>query len=71
MHHSSVEPAHSCPAYSLEPASPAVPPATENKQHDEDNDEKCGGVHVTLLWSKSLCLEHARVAREAFQRHHR
>jgi hypothetical protein len=36
---------------SLEPAASAVPSPTENEQHDDDNDEKCGGVHVTLLWS--------------------
>jgi hypothetical protein len=67
---SSVGPGHSCLDYSLEPAAPAVPSPTENEQHDDDNDEKRRGVHVTLLWSKSLCLEHARVAREAFQRPH-
>ena len=31
---------------SLEPASPAVPAATEKKKHYEDDDEKCRGVHV-------------------------
>jgi hypothetical protein len=33
-------------AEDLEPASPAVPAATEKKKHYEDDDEKCRGVHV-------------------------
>jgi hypothetical protein len=36
------------PKISLEPASPAVPAATEKNKHDEDDDEKCHGVHVAL-----------------------
>jgi hypothetical protein len=35
--------ANSRPA--LEPASPSVPAATENKQHDDD-DEKCRRIHT-------------------------
>jgi hypothetical protein len=34
---------------SLEPASPAVPAATENKQNQYDDDEKCHRIHVRLL----------------------
>jgi hypothetical protein len=36
---------------SLEPASPTVPAATENKEHDDNDDQKSGGVHVALLWN--------------------
>jgi hypothetical protein len=32
----------------LVPASPAVPAATENDNHDDQNDEKCGVVHLVL-----------------------
>jgi hypothetical protein len=39
------------PESSLEPASPTVPAAPEKDKHYEDNDEKCRGVHVTLLWN--------------------
>jgi hypothetical protein len=30
----------------LEPASPAVPAATEKNQQDDDNDHKCRGIHA-------------------------
>jgi hypothetical protein len=30
----------------LVPASPAVPAATENNKHDNEDDQKCGVVHV-------------------------
>jgi hypothetical protein len=36
-------------ARSLEPASPAVKAATKNNNQHDDNDEKCGVVHVALL----------------------
>jgi hypothetical protein len=36
-------------AGSLVPASPAVIAAAKNKNHYEDNDDKCGVVHVALL----------------------
>ena len=32
----------------LVPASSAVPAATENDNHDDQNDEKCGVVHLVL-----------------------
>ena len=32
----------------LVPASAAVPAATENDNHDDQNDEKCGVVHLVL-----------------------
>jgi hypothetical protein len=36
-------------AKNLVPASPAVIAAAKYKNHNEDNDEKCGVVHVALL----------------------
>jgi hypothetical protein len=45
----------------LKPASPAVPTATENEQHDDDNDEECCGIHVILLWHSYQSTETLRV----------
>ena len=36
----------------LVPASAAVPTATEKKQHEDDDDQKCRGVHAGLLWDR-------------------
>lgn len=36
----------------LKPASSAVPATTKNKHYEDDDDEKCGAVHVTLLRSE-------------------
>jgi hypothetical protein len=33
----------------LEPASTAVPAATEKNQHDDDDNQKCRRVHAALL----------------------
>ena len=41
-----VKPRPRLPKISLEPASPAVPAATEKNKHYQDDDEKCRGVHV-------------------------
>ena len=35
--------------YTLEPAPSAVPTATADQQHYEDNDQKSCGVHIVLL----------------------
>jgi hypothetical protein len=42
-------PQGTAPRLSLEPASPTVPAAAENNQHDDDNDQKCRRVHAALL----------------------
>jgi hypothetical protein len=37
----------------LVPASATVPTATEKKQHEDDDDQKCRGVHAGLLWERA------------------
>ena len=34
----------------LEPASATVPAAASNKNDQEDDDQKCGRIHVSLRW---------------------
>jgi hypothetical protein len=45
----SAGPAGSVRADRLVPASPAVPAATENNQHDDEDNQKCRRVHCYLL----------------------
>jgi hypothetical protein len=45
-HQSTADPATELTKMSLEPASPAVPAATEKDKQYEDDDQKCRGVHV-------------------------
>ncbi len=43
-------PARELTANSLVPASPAIPAATKENKHHDDNDEKCRRIHAVLLW---------------------
>jgi hypothetical protein len=41
------------PVPALEPASPSVPAATENKQYQYEDDEERHRIHYCLLWSEN------------------